>query len=428
MTKNKTVWVLAALLLTSFMQILIPLPIPVPINYIFMGFGLLVAMMSLGEGYRLHWASVLFLSAMVISIVGNHIPAFFKPWERFALFTMLMVGCSPLLRGPAIDRVRRHLFLGAVWACVVVTMWSFVAYFTGTGLYIEGFVNGYMGVTGHPNFLGFFTMVAQVSLAALYFRCTTVRERVIVGGLWGACIIVLLVSASRSSTAFGLLGSVVAAWLRLQRDAAQRFRLVLVGVCAVLVATPYLMPYAETMMKKEMDFDDGGEAALAATRGSIWELRFQELAESPVIGIGAYSCDINLPNADIFYNEDNGNIELGSSYLGVLSQTGWLGFIALMCVVVPIVLKTARYALRERTPLAVWLLPLQVVCLLHMTFEGYLLTAGTVQSVVVWLLLAISDQVDTAADYPVMWEKTTPITPEAYVYWREHYAEKGDKL
>lgn len=425
MNKPRTIFLAAALMLAMFMQIIYG--IPLPMNYVFLIVAAVFVFMNFGGGFKTNIGCVLLLLAAMISIMGNNIPEFFKPWPRFALFALVMVSCSPLLNGPKINMARRNLTIGGLWACALITIWSFAGYFTGQGLYLSGFVNGYMGVTGHPNFLGFYAMVTMVALASLFFRCTNMKERIIIGGCWVSCIIVLLVCASRSATGLGLVGSIVATYLRLQKDKAKQVRLYMIGVCAAIMCWPVLMPYAETMMKKEMNFDDGGEAAIAATRGAIWDLRYQELASSPVIGIGAYSCDISLPNADIFYDETNGSIELGSSYLGLLAQCGWLGFLSFLLIMIPITWKTFKYATQQRTPYAQFFFPILLVCVLHMFFEGYLMTAGAVQCVIVWMVIGACDQCDTVADYPVAWEKEDPITPEQYVYWREHIAEDGDK-
>lgn len=424
--QNRNVFLISCALLVAFMQILIPLPIPVPLNYIFMIYACYIALTSL-EDMKLNIGCALMLGATMISIMGNNIPDFFKPWPRFALFAMLVLGCSPIFNGPKVNRLKRQMTMGGLWACFIISMWSFVVYFTGQGLYITGFVNGYMGVTGHPNFLGYYVMVTMAGLASLYFRCTKPKERIIIGVCWASCIVTLLVSASRSATGLGLVGSLIAAYLRLQKDAARRYRLVMIMACATVMALPYLLPYTETMMKKEMNFDDGGEAALAATRGYIWELRMMENAKSPVIGVGAYACDITLPEADVFYDEKNGTIELGSSYLGMLAQIGWLGFLSFLLIAIPIVWKTIRYCFVERTPYAQFFFPILAISGVHMAFEGYLMTAGAVQSVIVWMVLGACDQCDTVADYPVAWEKSDPITPEQYEMWRENIAEDGDK-
>lgn len=422
MTKPKIVFLMSALLLIGFMQIIIG--IPVPLHYVFIILSMILVFVVRGFEMNINKAVVLFLAAGAISIIGNDIPAFFKPWQRFALFAMMVVGSSPLLRGPEIDKVKRHIYMGGLWAVGVIAVLSFLGYFLGFGRRLDGIVNSYMGVTGHPNFLGFFTMVAMVWIASLFFRCTSMKERYIVIGGWVACVITLLLCSSRSALACGLVGTMLAVYLRFQKNATAMVNSILVGVAVVILSLPYLMPYAEVMMKKNMNFDNM-DSVVADTRGSIWELRYQELAESPIIGIGAYSCDTSLPNASIFYDSNTGTIELGSSYLGLLAQCGWFGFISFLLIAVPIVRKCICYAFRERTPYAQLWLPILFVCAANMLFEGYLMTAGAVQCIIVWMALGAADMCDTVADYPVAWEEEDedPITPEEYVRWRDANTE-----
>ena len=414
----------AGLMLFGFMQLLIPMP--VPMHYVFIITSMLLIVTSTGEGVTVNYACVMFLTALVVSILGNKIPVFFKPWQRFALFFMMFVGCSPMLSGPAICRVRRQMTMGAHYAMLLVAVLSFVGYFAGFGKRLTGIVDSYMGITSHPNFLGFFTMVSMVFVASLFFRCTKMWERVVYISLWVTCLITLLLASSRSALALALVGTIIEVYLRYQKNATAMINTVVVLVCAVILSLPLLIPYMESMMKKNMDFDDS-ESVLADTRGSIWELRYQEIDESPIIGVGAYSCDITLENADIFYDDVAGNIEQGSSYLGITAQTGYFGLIAFLLIALPIIWKVIRYAFRERTPYAQMWLPVILVIAGNMIFEGYLITAGAVQCIVLWLTLGAADQCDKVADYPVFWEKWPPITPEQYEHWRENIAEDGDK-
>lgn len=420
----RTVFFISAILLFAFMQILYVMPVPP--HYLFIIVSMFLILSSVGGGLKVNSACVFFLAAVGISIVGNTIPAFFKPWQRFALFAMLFVGISPMLSGPQICKVRRQMAMGAIYALIAIAVLSFLGYFLGFGRRLTGIVNSYMGITSHPNFLGFFTMVAQCFSASMYFRCTKNQERAIFASLWAICLITLLLASSRSALAMGLFGSLIAAYLKLSHDATRRFRLYFLIAGLGVISLPYLMPYTEAMMKKNMNFDDT-ESMVADTRGYIWQLRYWEIAESPIIGVGAYACDTTLPNADVFYESTTGNLELGSSYLGLLSQCGWLGMIAFLLIAVPIVWKTIKYAWTVRTPYAQMWLPILIVIAANMMFEGYLTTAGAVQCVILWMSLAAADQCDKVADYPVFWEKSDPITPEEYVYWRDHVAVDGDK-
>lgn len=406
----------SAVMLFLFMQVIYG-TYGIPFNYAFLAFAVLAVLMAGGQ-WKYDYKCMLFVGAIVLSILGNDIPYFFKPWQRFGLFATLIVGCSPLVSGDKINKVRRSLFMGSLWAVAAITVWSFMGRFTGQGQYIWGIVNGYMGVTGHPNFLGFFVTIAMVWMAALFFRCTEMKERLIVGCVWVMCLVVILLTASRTSAACGLIGTVVAVYLRLKESAGNLVTIYAVLVILAIFSWPVIAPYTEAMMKKNMDFDNT-DAMIAASRGGIWELRYAEIDESPWIGVGAYSCDIHLPNAEIFYNSVTGSIELGSSYLGLMSQCGWLGFLAFMWILVSIGMKAWKYATVQRTPYAQLMFSLCVALGAHMVFEGYAMTAGAIQCVILWLVIGAADQCDTVADYPVAWEKEDPITPEEYVAWRD---------
>lgn len=409
------------MLLFAFMQILYPVPSPVPTNILFMALGMMLVLMhGMNGAPQINWACVLFLGAIVLSISSNTIPAFFKPWPRLAQFTMLMVAVSPLIRNMAVDRLRRNMSMGVIWACGAVGALSFLAYLTGRGMYMSGIIQGYMGITAHPNFLGMFNIVAMVWFASLFFRSTKMTERAIFGGCWAGCLIVMLLSASRASTACGLLGTVAVVYLRFRKDAGKMFTAGVVAALLVVASIPYMLPYMATMMQKGISTNEEESSELvAATRGSVWALRYLEIEESPWAGVGAYSCDINLPYAHVFYTESTGTVEQGSSYLGLMAQTGWIGFLAFLMIALPIVWKAYRYAVRENTPYAQLMLALIVPIAIHMVVEGYAITAGAVQCVILWMLLGAADQCDKVADYPVFWEKEDPITPEEYVAWRE---------
>lgn len=423
MITNRNIFIVSLLLLFAFMQIL--WPVPIPTNQLFMVLGMIVVLSrSMNGNPEINWPCVLFLLSIIISIVFNQIPPFFKPWQRFAQFFFLMVAASPMLGGHVVERLRRHMAMGVIWSCGLIGVLSFVAYLTGKGAYLTGIIQGYMGITAHPNFLGMFDIVAMVWFASLYFRSTEMQERLIWAGCWVSCLIVILLSASRASTACALFGSLLVVYLRYRKNSGKLFTAAVLLGFLVIASIPFLMPYMETMMQKGI----GGDAAeadelVAATRGSIWDLRIMEIEESPWFGVGAYGCDINLPNADVFYTESTGTVEQGSSYLGLLAQLGWIGFLAYLMIFVPIFFRAIRYATDENTPYAQLMVALLGPISIHMVVEGYAITAGAVQCVILWLLLGSADQCNRVADYPVFWEEEDPITPEEYVQWREQQEE-----
>ena len=413
------------LLLFAFMQILYPIPSPLPTNQLFLMLAMvLVLSRSRGADRIISSSCIFFFLAIVLSILSNHIPAFFKPWQRLMQFAFLFIAASPLFESLEINRVRRHLTMGVLWSCGLVAVLSFLAYVTGRGLYLGGIIQGYMGITAHPNFLGMFVMVAMVWFASLYFRSTENWERILWSGCWLFSLIVILLSASRNSTACGLLGTLSVVFLRFRQKGGKLFFTIVFLVLAFIVAFPYLMPYMETMMQKGVGSNtEETDQLVAATRGAVWELRLQEIKESPWVGVGAFSCDINLPDADVFYTESTGSMEQGSTYLGLLSQLGWVGFLCFMFIYLKVFLKAVKYAWRENTPYAQLMVSLLVPITVHMTFEGYGITAGAVQCVILWFLIGSASQCDKVADYPVLWEDEDPITPDEYVDYQQSCEE-----
>ena len=418
MFSNRNIFIATVILLVAFMQVLYPVPSPVPTNQLFLLLAAGVIMMrATGDGVKVNYIAGAFVAAIVVSILANVIPPFFKPWSRFVQFALLYIAASPTFSGPSANRVRRQMTMGVIWASATIALLSFAGYVLGFGRYMSGIVQSYMGVTNHANFLGMYTMVALVWFAALFFRCTNMREYVIVGACWTACLIVLLLSASRGSTAAGLLGSLIVVYMRLKNSASHILTAVVVGAGLLVFASPYLATYMETMTQKGID-SENMDKAFEATRGYIWELRKMEINESPWVGVGAYSCDIYLPGADMFYDETTGNIEQGSSYLGMLAQLGWVGFIGYLLIVLPLLWKLFRYASREQTPFAQLMLGLLVAISAHMSFEAYAITAGAVQCVILWFIIGAGYQCDTVADYPIFWENDEPPTPEEYVAFK----------
>jgi len=387
--------------------------------------GAMVVLMYVGsDGFNLNIACAAFLGLIVVSIVGNNIPVFFKPWSRLMQFVFLFIAGSPLLRGEHIDRARRQMMIGIFWSCGFIAVGSFLAYLTGTGAYLSGIIQGYMGITPHPNFLGMYVMIAMVWFATLFMRSTETKEYVVWASCWVASLIVVLLAASRASLACALLGSAGVIYLRFRKNAGKMFNAAAIVIMLTFLALPYLLPYMGTLLQKGVSTDEGeADELVAATRGSIWDLRIQEMNESPWIGVGAYSCDINLPNADIFYSEDSGSIELGSSYLGMISQLGWLGFLAYLAIFIPILVKTYKVSVDENTPFGQLLMVMLTVLSIHMIVEGYAITAGAVQCVIMWFLIGVADQADKVADYPVFWEDEDPITPQEYAEWKEMQPE-----
>lgn len=424
MFSNRIIFIGSALLLFLFMQCHWPVPSPVPTNILFMVLGTMLVFMNMQGGVKTDGLIIWLIAGIVLSIVSNTIPPFFKPWQRLVQFLLLAIAVSPLITGENIDRIRRQMTMGVIWASGAIGALSFLGYILGFGTYMSGIIQGYMGITPHPNFLGMYCIIAMVWFASLFFRSTNVRERTIFASLWVGCMVVLLLSASRSSTACGLLGTVIVAYLRFQENAGRLMTAGLIMAALAVLALPYLAPYTDTMMQKGVSVSgEESDELVAATRGGVWTMRYLEIAKSPLVGVGAYACDITLPHANVYYVEKTGTVEQGSSYLGLLAQIGWIGFLPFALLLYMAFRKSYRYATKEKTPYAQLILAMLVPIMVHMIVEGYAITAGAIQCVILWAIIGAAYQCDKVADYPVFWEEEDPITPEEYVEWKEQQEE-----
>ena len=137
---HRNYFLVACVLMFLFIQIIYPMP--GPMLYIYDFACVFFILSKAGEGMSIKFQYILFLLATTISIVGNTIPIIFKPWERFTLLILVVIACSPMISGPGVNRARRQIFMGSLWALVLIVAWSFIGYFTGQGQYITGFVNG----------------------------------------------------------------------------------------------------------------------------------------------------------------------------------------------------------------------------------------------------------------------------------------------
>ena len=84
---------------------------------------------------------------------------------------------------------------------------------------------------------------------------------------------------------------------------------------------------------------------------------------------------------------ETGNIEYGSSWLALLSTTGFLGFISVFCLFCK---GLFRYYFSRVDPLVKALVcAVSIFFGLHLMFEGYLFGVGNVFTIIFWLLMSV---------------------------------------
>ena len=128
--------------------------------------------------------------------------------------------------------------------------------------------------------------------------------------------------------------------------------------------------------EKIRDKIETGKGEKYGSRTELWQSAYAGFRQSPIIGIG--------PNVRIYNNERVvGRTEAGSGWLSVLFQTGLVGFVLFMSILLPSLKAIWKYKNDEKTQVAVILF---VFLLLHSIFEGYILSFGNPLSWLFWLL------------------------------------------
>jgi O-antigen ligase len=120
------------------------------------------------------------------------------------------------------------------------------------------------------------------------------------------------------------------------------------------------------------------------TRAALWDMRIQEFESSPLIGVGFASVD---PEISTRFDEEEGRVEPGSSWLAVLSMTGLLGFIPIVIMI----LKCGIFMFKDKNQplLSAFLGGMLFLFVVHMFAEGYVLSAGSGLFFYFWLTVGM---------------------------------------
>lgn len=346
----------------------------------------IVLLMVLSKGIeKLSFATLLFFCCCIISIITNNIPDFFKPWPRLAQYLLILLAVSPLIGGYLIDVFRFKVLECVTLALSLVALGSFGYYMMGMGWTTVG----YFGLAQHPNFLGFFGMISNITLWALFFMYEERKKKIIILALLVASLIVTMLSAARICLAATIVGMLVLVYFRYKGRLGKLLKvLVLTGGIAA-AAFPVYQPYLDGIMYKQNASEDAESAT--SSRDALWATRVEEIHRSPITGVGCFSVDTSIQDDEKHYNPYNqitGTVELGSTYLGVMSQTGILGFVFFALILLTAVYKCWSATRQTDSMVPIWLFALFGAIAIHMIVEGYATHAGSMQCVFLWLLLS----------------------------------------
>jgi len=345
---------------------------------IFFIFLLLLFKNQILVNYKILW----FLVFSLISIIFNKIPAFFRPYERFISFIIVMGLIGPLIINSNLLFFRNSLFKVFNTFLILLVVLSFL----GIILRIPEMIGrgGVVGFFRHSMILSPLAGISTLLTLNYGYYSTNKIKKISFWILSIICFLTCIVGASRVA----ILGVLTGSLFFLYTIFKGRFKHLVstILIITVIGALTYSVwePFTEPFMKKIRYSESRGDVIY--TRRSIWNTRLTEFKSSPFIGIGFAS--VSTENNKLF-DEEGGQIEPGSSWMGVLSMTGFFGFIPLFLLLFQY-LKLFYY--EKENKMIKFLGSLFVFFVTHMFAEGYIISAGSILFFYFWLVMGLIEE------------------------------------
>lgn len=344
----------------------------------------------------------------ILSIATNTVNPVFQSFPRFLIFFAITLLIGPAISSKGIFLFRYKLFNYILFTINIVVVVSFI-------LNLTGVYNGYNIVEGNPLkiYQGLFLQSMVMSpMAAVSFLFTLSLylkpERFFLklkskNKLWFHTFFILVLIVDIISTVMaGSRGALLALVFALMFFFAIYTKFKISKFSKIIFITLFLFFCSFPFWKSKTEFliskieYSNNEGSSTSSRDSKWIQRFEEYYSSPVFGIGFASVD---PKGKDPYNIKTGQIEPGSSWLGILSTVGSFGFISVVLLFYNSIIKSCKNYFKRSSRISLLLSSILVFFVIHMLIEGYFLSSGSLAFFVVWLSLSIADSMQSMIIY-----------------------------
>lgn len=347
-------------------------------NMLFIG----VVMYLLMKGPKFNSLYITLCAYLPIEIILSTPDPLFKSWPRLGLLILVLLLVSPMICSEKAKELRKKLFWGTGICSIVISVLSFFCYFLGINYmrantgelvsdYISSQAGAFGGLTVQSMILG--PISGFAALFCVYFALSKNNNRYWYFAI--ACTGAMLFSASRAAFIATIIGTII-----LLRYFSKSSNLIKKRILPVLILGTLTFPIwniaLNGMSKKNQERI--AYSGTANSREDKWTIRIEEFKDSPIYGIGFAS----VSNRD-YYEPTQGIIELGSSWLGILSMTGIIGFV-IFCMMF---YKAAKNAVKYRTPEGALLAAALALVGVHMIAEGHVFAGGSHLCFLVWLVI-----------------------------------------
>lgn len=317
---------------------------------------------------------------LLINIILTHPPIVFKSWLRLGLFIGLLLCVAPVFQNNDMRIFRIQCFNYLIIFCIPLSVISFFCYFLGINFAQYTFsrdisiAGAFSGLFKNSMLLG---PISAISACYCFWSLLNTKNKYWVF-LFIPCIGACLFSASRSAVYGCMLGCI--SMLLYSGKTTKIIKQLLILSIITCITFPLWEGALSGINQKNSANESLGQYG---SRTEKFEARIEEFESSPLLGIGFASIN---PNGRDTYDATTGVVEPGSSWLGVLSMTGIIGFIFVITMYI-----NAFTSIRKcKSTNANLFLGLMIFLTFHEIFEGYLLAAGSTLCFISWLILGIT--------------------------------------
>lgn len=346
-----------------------------------------LALLTIERKNHFSVAHILFLLVSLFSILLNNVEAVFQSEYRLLSFLIMLWAIGGLSISQRNISFRVYFFKYLNVSLVILTIVSFCLYPLGISLLSHS--NGlYKGLFNHSMLLG---PIAGISTILSIFNCLYPQKIFKIHPRLSVVVAVistltLLLSGSRGALGAVLVGIMILLYIRYGAQKIKLLKILLSLIIGLLVSGPIWYPYTEQIrFKQERNLRSGGTFQ---SRERLWEDRWAEFNNSPIIGSGFASMNKELVKQKLT-NNAKGGVEPGSSWLFLLSSTGLLGFLCFFYMGVMPCLKIIKTQTSRLAPLPILLISMLAMMFVHMFLEGYVVSSGAFLFLYLWLCIGL---------------------------------------
>jgi len=325
-------------------------------------------------------ALLLIMSVVISTILSIN---FETALIRSLLWMGVFIAVGPVIMGHRASIFRNHLWNHSILIIYLVVTLSFVWNMLGLPIYGKGAA----GITVHCMLLGALAGISTIlSFHALW---THSFRSLIYWFIFVSSFLTCMLSGSRSALMAAVVGC---AFIFVSRLGNAINRIIMITLVLLTAAVSWF--FLDIGNSDEENFNEASLGVLAPfaseivmkgssnSRETLWINRVAEIEESPVVGIGL---GVELYKKANTEHLETNTIEPGSSYLAVLSMTGFMGGLSLLLLITSLVAKMKKNSRVFFKNDAVQVIGVGTFWAIHGIAEGWIFAGGSILCLFFWI-------------------------------------------